>query len=212
MFKTNLAAIDLGTNSCRLKITDKNGKLICREATTTKLGEGMTKDMCFTPEAVERGVNCLRHYAEIMKKHDVGLYRAITTASCRMAKNGEQFVKKIYDVCVIKLEIVSAYEEALLNVRGASLNAPADKDFVLVYDLGGGSTEITLATNEYEPKILHTISIPWGARNRGTARRRQPMLTHDCPVVPGKTGRAPHDPHARDQRVSALTQHLPRHL
>lgn len=164
MHKTNLAAIDLGTNSCRLRICDKDGKLVYREAVTTKLGEGMSADMRFTEAAIERGVNCLSHYAEEMKKHNVGAYRAITTASCRMAKNGEQFVKKIYDVCAIKLEIVSAYEEALLNVRGASLNAPADKDFVLVYDLGGGSTEITLAEKK-SSKILHTVSIPWGARN-----------------------------------------------
>lgn len=164
MFKTNLAAIDLGTNSCRLKITDKKGKLVYREAITTKLGEGMSKDMCFTPAAFERGVNCLSHYAEMMKKYDVGMYRAITTASCRMAKNGAEFVEKIADVCSIKLEIVSGYEEALLNVRGAILNAPEDKDYVLVYDLGGGSTEITFAKRN-SGEILHTVSIPWGARN-----------------------------------------------
>lgn len=165
MFKTNLAAIDLGTNSCRLKITDNGGNLIYREAVTTKLGEGMVKDMCFTPAAFERGVNCLSHYAEMMENYDVGLYRAITTASCRMAKNGKQFVQKVAETCGIKLDIVSSEEEAELNVRGASLNAPSDKNFVLVYDLGGGSTEITLAEIKNTPHILHTVSIPWGARN-----------------------------------------------
>ena len=55
MVKENLAAIDLGTNSCRLKITDKKGNVLYREAQTTKLGEGMFEGMCFTHEAVQRG-------------------------------------------------------------------------------------------------------------------------------------------------------------
>ncbi len=165
MNNKNLAAIDLGTNSCRLKITDENGNLIYREAVTTKLGEGMMKNMRFTDEALERGLNCLNHYAELMKDYNVGNYRAIATASCRMAKNGQQFVKMVEELSGIKLDIVSEQEEALLNLRGASLNARKDAETIFVYDLGGGSTELTLALNSSEPKALYTISIPWGARN-----------------------------------------------
>lgn len=165
MTNKNLAAIDLGTNSCRLRITDNNGYILYREAVTTKLGEGMMTDMRFTDEAIERGIKCLRKYAEIMKDYEVDMYRAITTASCRMAENGRQFATMVEKICGIKLEIISAYEEALLNVRGAALNAEKDKDYILVYDLGGGSTEITLAELKPSPKIIHTISIPWGARN-----------------------------------------------
>ena len=95
MSKTNLAAIDLGTNSCRLRITDNEGNIIYRESVTTKLGEGMVENMCFTPQAIERGLNCLNRFSALMKNHDVGQYRAITTASCRMAKNGAQFVKMV---------------------------------------------------------------------------------------------------------------------
>ena len=165
MNNKNLAAIDLGTNSCRLKITDENGNLIYREAVTTKLGEGMMKNMRFTDEALERGLNCLNHYAELMKDYNVGNYRAIATASCRMAKNGQQFVKMVEELSGIKLDIVSEQEEALLNLRGASLNVRKDAETIFVYDLGGGSTELTLALNGSEPKVLYTISIPWGARN-----------------------------------------------
>lgn len=161
----NLAAIDLGTNSCRLRITDKSGNIIYREAVTTKLGEGLAENMCFTPEAIERGLRCLSRFAEHMEDYEVGHYRAVTTASCRMASNGEEFVKTVKEKCGIQLEIISPLEEATLTLQGAILNAEEDKPYVLVYDLGGGSTEITLATNTAKPEILHTISIPWGARN-----------------------------------------------
>ena len=161
----NLAAIDLGTNSCRLRITDKSGNVVYREAVTTKLGEGLAQNMCFTPEAIERGVRCLSKFAELMDDYDVGHYRAVTTASCRMASNGTDFVQKVEHECGIKLEIISPLEEATLTLKGAILNADKNKPYVLVYDLGGGSTEITLATNDIKPQILHTVSIPWGARN-----------------------------------------------
>jgi len=161
----NLAAIDLGTNSCRIRITDLSGNVIYREAVTTKLGEGLAENMRFTPEAVERGLKCLTHFAELMKDYEVGHYRAVATASCRMAQNGAVFVQMVEEMSGIKLEVISSAEEASLTLRGAILNADKSKPYVLVYDLGGGSTEITFATNQAEPKILYTISVPWGARN-----------------------------------------------
>ncbi len=165
MHGENLAAIDLGTNSCRLRITDKSGNIIYREAVTTKLGEGLTENMCFTEAAITRGLKCLTRFAELMADYDVGHYRAIATASCRMATNGNQFVEMVKNNCGINLEIISPKEEAELVLRGAILNADKNKPYILVYDLGGGSTEITLATNTDKPQILHTVSIPWGARN-----------------------------------------------
>ena len=63
------------------------------------------------------------------------------------------------------MNIISPEEEAILNVKGARLNADKNAEYVVVYDLGGGSTEITLATNNEKPKIIYTVSVPWGARN-----------------------------------------------
>lgn len=169
MVAKNLAAIDMGTNSCRIRITDSGGNIIYREALTIRLGEGLHKNGQFTPEAISRGLKCLTHFAELMHDYDVGHYRAIATASCRMASNGEEFIKSVEELCGIKFEIISAEEEAILNLRGAIMNAPQSVPYVLVYDLGGGSTEITLATNEKQPKVLYTISVPWGARNAAEA-------------------------------------------
>ena len=165
----NLAAIDLGTNSCRLYVAEANGNFVYREAETVKLGEGLYQNGCFTDTAVERTLNCLSRYAQEMKEYNVTHYRAVATASCRMAENGEKFVQTVEELCGIKFDIISPEEEALLNVKGARLNADKNTPYVLVYDLGGGSTEITLATNEAAPKMIYTISIPWGARNASEA-------------------------------------------
>ncbi len=169
MRNTNYAAIDLGTNSCRLMIVDENGKCLYRNSIATRLGEGLYEHMCFTPAAVERGLHALKEYAGIMKKYNVGGYRAIATASCRMAKNVAEFVKNVETDSGIKLDVIDGYEEARLNLKGALLNAPQDAAYAVVYDLGGGSTEITLATNNESPEILYTISIPWGGRSAAEA-------------------------------------------
>lgn len=165
MVNGNLAAIDLGTNSCRLIITNQNGYVIFRKTGTTKLGEGLHASGKFTDAAIERGLKCLAEYADVMKEYGVAKYKAIATASCRMAKNGAEFVKAVEELCGIHLDIIDAREEALLNVKGARLNADSGKEYVVVYDLGGGSTEITLATNKDNPEIIYTVSVPWGARN-----------------------------------------------
>ena len=180
MVKENLAAIDLGTNSCRIKITDGFGNVIYREAVTTKLGEGMYANMRFTDEAIFRGIDCLSKYAELLEDYEVKKYRAIATASCRMASNGMDFVNQVRNVCGIQLDVIDGREEAILNLRGAQLNADKNAEYILVYDLGGGSTEITLATNTNNPEILHTVSIPWGARNSSEAFAIQEYNFEQC--------------------------------
>ncbi len=169
MTQNVFAAIDLGTQSNRLLIADENGKELYKNIITTRLGEGMYAQMKFTPEAMERGINSFKEFSDEMKKYCVTKYRAIATAACRMASNGPDFVKAVEEISGIKLEVIDGYEEARLNLKGALVNAKGKAPYVLVYDLGGGSTEITLATNEKNPKILYTISIPWGARNASEA-------------------------------------------
>lgn len=162
----NTAAIDLGTNSCRLLIVDAQGNTLYKNAISTRMGEGMSACNRFTDEAVKRGVECFCSFKMLMDQYKVGKYRAIATAACRMAENGMEFVDLIRRQANIELEVIDGYEEARLNLLGGLLNVRQETcKYVVVYDLGGGSTEITLATRESTPKILHTVSIPWGARN-----------------------------------------------
>ncbi len=169
MTDKNYAAIDLGTNSCRLLICDATGKELCKETTATRLGEGLYKSGVFTPQAIERGVRCFFQYRQLIDKYNVDTIRAVATASCRMAANSDEFIKKVWDESHIKIEVIDGYEEARLNLKGALSHVCGKTKYVVVYDLGGGSTEITLATNTKNPHILHTISIPWGARNASEA-------------------------------------------
>lgn len=169
MEKENLAALDLGTNSCRLTITDQNGNFLYRDSIATKLGEKLHQNKKFTPEAVQRGLSAFDVYAKIMQNYGVKNYRAIATASCRMAQNGAEFVRSVQEQTGIRLEIIDGVEEARLNLKGAAQNAPADAEYIVVYDLGGGSTEISLAKLQPELQIMHTVSIPWGGRNAAEA-------------------------------------------
>lgn len=169
MSKECFAAIDLGTNSCRLLIADDCGVQLYSDAAATKLGEGMYEQMKFTDAAIERGLKDFGKCREAMDKFGVTRYRAIATASCRMASNGTEFVGMVKKQCGIEIEVVDGEEEARLNLKGAMQHVRGKSKYVVVYDLGGGSTEITLATNEDSPKILYTVSIPWGARNSAEA-------------------------------------------
>lgn len=166
MKSKHFAAIDLGTNSCRLLIADEKGRPVYKDTVATKLGEGMMANNCFTEEAINRGMECLFNFKQKMDKFNVGEYRAIATAACRTAKNGPEFIEMVLKDALIKFDVVDGEEEARLNLIGALDNVKNNPaKYVVVYDLGGGSTEVTLATNCKNPEVIHTVSIPWGARN-----------------------------------------------
>lgn len=157
------AAIDLGTNSCRMVISDSLGNYVYNQSAATRLGEGMSLGNCFTPEAIERGISVLKEFGEVLHASDCK-YRAIATAACRTAENGKEFVERVKQECGVNLEVVDGREEARLNLIGALSHAEKDKNYIVVYDIGGGSTEVTLARAD-NAEIIHTVSIPWGARN-----------------------------------------------
>lgn len=171
MTSKTYAGIDLGSNSCKLLIVDEKGKHLCLKNYQTRLAEGMYEHNRLTKEAFERGQQCFFEYRQLLDKYNVASenMRAITTAACRMAENGAEFVKTIYDESRIKLEIIDGLEEATLNLKGAMEHVRGKSKYVVVYDLGGGSTEVTLATNAQNPEIIYSVSIPWGARNASEA-------------------------------------------
>lgn len=169
MSSKNLAAIDLGTNSCRLLISDENGNYLYNDAISTRLGEGMYGNMKFTNEAIERGLDCFGKFKLKMNEFEVKHYRAIATAGCRMASNGMDFIKLVEEKTGIEIEVIDGMEEARLNLEGALMNVKGKSKYIVAYDIGGGSTEITLATNDDNAEIIYSVSIPWGARNSSEA-------------------------------------------
>lgn len=165
----NFAAIDLGSNSCRLLIADKDGKYIFQNNHSVRLGEGMHESGIISDAAFARAVNCFKEFRQSLDKYEVIKYRAITTAACRKAKNSKEFLETIKKESNIDIEIIDGLEEAMLNLEGAMMNADKDKKYIVVFDMGGGSTELTLATNSNNLEIVYSISIPWGARNASEA-------------------------------------------
>ncbi|MDR1694324.1 MAG: hypothetical protein LBR70_03930 [Lactobacillaceae bacterium] len=163
------AAIDLGSNSCRLLIADKKGNTLFQENYPVKLGEGMFENCVISDAAFERAIECFTSFKKYMEEYKVTKYRAVTTAACRRAKNSEKFIKIIKEKTEIQIEIIDGYEEALLNLEGAMMNCDKSKKYVVVFDMGGGSTEVTFAANTNPAQIIYSISIPWGARNASEA-------------------------------------------
>ena len=167
----NYAGIDLGSNSCKMIICDENKKVLFVDNISTRLAEGMHKNNRITDEAIDRCLKCFYEYKRILDKYNVPHenIRAITTAACRVAENGEELIKKIYAESHVKIEIIDEKEEAELNLKGAIEHVLGKSKYVIVYDLGGASTEVTLAENSKNAKIISTVSIPWGARNSSEA-------------------------------------------
>lgn len=157
------AAIDLGTNSCRLLIVNQNGKPAYQDSIPTRLGEGLQREMKLTPEAIARGIDCFDQYKNVLDRYEIVKLRAIATEACRSAKNSRFFLQKVYEKTGIHIEVVDAKEEARLNLKGAISHVRKGKPYVAIVDLGGGSTEITLATNSDNPEMISTVSIPWGS-------------------------------------------------
>lgn len=163
--KFAVAAMDLGTNSSRLLIADKNGVPLYRDVKHVALGDGLAEKGCLGAEAMERAICSFMDFAEMMNLYNVTSYRAIATAACRMSSNTADFKKEVKKISGVDIEVISEFEEARLTLKGACLNAPKQAKYLFVYDLGGGSTEVTFATNTATPEILATYSIPLGARN-----------------------------------------------
>ena len=139
------AALDLGTNNCRLLIARPDGdsfKVLDAFSRVVRLGEGVEETNELSAAAMERAVSALRVCAEKMAKRGVTRARAIATEACRRAVNGEAFVKRVASEIGLHLDVIGAGEEARLAVAGCAPLFDIQRDCLLVFDIGGGSTEI----------------------------------------------------------------------
>lgn len=156
----NYAAIDLGTNSCRLLIAGLSaGRLenVCRLTRSNRLGEGLYASNEISEPAMQRTVNCLEEFKSIMAMQKVENFLTIATSAVREAKNQEQFIQFLKNNCAIIPEVISGEKEAQLSYLGV-MKDWREENSPIVVDLGGGSTEIIWQ----EEKIL-SISLPVGA-------------------------------------------------
>ena len=149
-----VAAIDCGTNSIRLLISDIDTSTntatdVVREMRIVRLGEGVDKSNAFSPRALERTFKAVDEYEKLLVKHNVEHVRFVATSATRDAQNKAMFIKGVIDRLRIVPEVIAGVEEAALSFDGAtrSLRQKHSAPF-LVIDLGGGSTELVIGDKE----------------------------------------------------------------
>ena len=160
------AAIDLGTNNCRLLIArpqDRNFVVIDAFSRVVRLGEGLAQTGRLSDAAMDRAVGALKICADKLRRRNVHLARSVATEACRRADNGAEFIERVQLETGIRLDIISAQEEARLAVLGCHILLEDGIGPAVIFDIGGGSTELVLIEpGAPVPRILDWQSVPWG--------------------------------------------------
>ncbi|MEO7813990.1 MAG: Ppx/GppA phosphatase family protein [Sphingomicrobium sp.] len=159
-------AVDLGTNNCRLLIarpTEDGFTIIDAFSRIVRLGEGLGASGKLSQEAMDRSVSALAVCADKLRRRHVSIARSVATEACRRAVNGREFIERVRNETGIALEIIPPQEEARLAVLGChKLLEPGDGP-ALIFDIGGGSTELVLVEpGDENPRIVAWWSAPWG--------------------------------------------------
>ena len=160
------AALDLGTNNCRLLIARPSGEnftVIDAFSRVVKLGEGLAVSGQLSAKAMDRALGALTICADKLRRRNVFLARSVATEACRRASNGQDFIDRVRKETGIVLDIISAQEEARLAVLGCHVLLEQGHGPAVIFDIGGGSTELVLIEpGENVPRILDWQSVPWG--------------------------------------------------
>ena len=162
----HFAALDLGTNNCRLLIARPQGTgfaVVDAFSRIVRLGEGLAATGRLSDAAIDRTLAALRICSDKLKRRNVAIARSVATEACRRASNGADFIARAYEETGIHLDIITAEEEARLAVLGCHALLEPGEGPALVFDIGGGSTELALVdTRAKVPIILDWHSAPWG--------------------------------------------------
>lgn len=169
---SKVAAIDCGTNSIRLLISE-DGREIIREMEIVKLGEGVDRTKNFSPIAVERTLTALRRFKALIDHHKVERVRFCATSATRDAQNRKIFTEPVESILGVAPEVIVGIEEARLSFLGATSELPISDAPFLVVDIGGGSTEFVLG----ERSVQSAISV-----DIGCVRMTERYFTNDPPT------------------------------
>ncbi len=138
-------ALDLGTNNCRLLIAEpaRHGfRVVDAFSRIVRLGEGLAASEALSDRAIDRTIEALRICRDKMRTKGVKRARLVATEACRAATNGDAFIVRVQDEIGLDLEIVDRRTEAYLAVTGCAALADPGAHSVIIFDIGGGSTEI----------------------------------------------------------------------
>jgi exopolyphosphatase/guanosine-5'-triphosphate,3'-diphosphate pyrophosphatase len=167
--ETVLAAVDLGTNNCRMLVAhpqEQDFEVVDSFSRITRLGEGLSGTGVLSEAAMQRTIEALQCCVRKMEKCGVTTSRHVATEACRRADNCDEFLDCVEQQTGLELEIISADEEAGLALKGcASLIDPAIP-YSIIFDIGGGSTEVLFVRNHADGTkdmdVLGCISMPLG--------------------------------------------------
>jgi exopolyphosphatase / guanosine-5'-triphosphate,3'-diphosphate pyrophosphatase len=173
-----IAVVDIGTNSTRLLVCEREGERITdeleRESTVTRLGAGVDADGCLAEESMDRVYEALDRYREQWDRHDVDAAVAVLTSAVRDATNGDEFAESVKERYGLEPHVLSGDEEARLTFLGAmSERDPDDRTPTVVVDIGGGSTEIVVGHGHEATFHVSTQA--------GVVRQTERHIEHDPP-------------------------------
>ena len=170
------AAIDIGSNSCRVKIasvTQHRLKTLYEDREVTRLGESVFQTGEISPEAMAGTIKALRRFHKAVQLHVVDKVRVVATSAMRDARNAAAFTEWVRSATGWNVEVISGLEEGRLIHLGVVTHEVGAKGRCLLIDLGGGSCEVTLSDGG---RIKEMVSLPLGA-----VRLQQEFLQQDPP-------------------------------
>ena len=166
------AALDLGTNNCRLLVARPSGegfRVVDAFSRIVRLGEGVSSSGRLSEAAIARAMAALAICRSKMKNKGVTRARLIATEACRAAENGTQFLDRVADELGIVLEVIDRETEARLAATGCTPLIDPAADGAILFDIGGGSSEIVRLARSQKgrggpplPQIIGWVSIPHG--------------------------------------------------
>ena len=184
------AALDLGTNNCRLLVTSDTGKNLFEPHSSlsvvdsfsriVRLGESISNTGKLSEGAMARTIDALQICKKKMQKYDLNASRLVATEACRKASNTPTFIERVREEVGLDIEVISSEEEAKLAVLGclSLFNDAAER--AVVFDIGGGSTEViwidakkmiehrranSLSFADLDEVILDWVSVDSGVMN-----------------------------------------------
>jgi exopolyphosphatase/guanosine-5'-triphosphate,3'-diphosphate pyrophosphatase len=163
---TRVAAIDIGTNTALLVIAERDAdggvRPVVERATITRLGEGVDRTRQLLDTATERTLACLRTYADLIREAGAERVAAVGTSALRDASGGQAFLARAEQILGVRPRVVAGDEEAELTFRGA-LSGLKVAGEVVVFDIGGGSTEIVVGHTGPPARLTWTVSLDVGS-------------------------------------------------
>ncbi len=161
------AAVDLGTNNCRLLVgapTAHGFRVLDSYSKVVRLGEGLQESGQLSQQAMDRAIDALQACADRLARRSTYGLRAIATEACRRASNAGPFLERVAQQTGLQLDVISTREEAKLALEGCTPLLAGEARRALLFDIGGGSTELVWVrlSPSQRPELIGTLSMPVG--------------------------------------------------